>query len=268
MATVNITGLAGVLGASAAQWDDTTAPVPKDVLAYERDTGRSKIGDGVTLYAALPYYVDQVFTEQHLGYLQAPNTANSAILLDSTTGKLPSSLVPSASEVTLTIVADIAERDILDGNQLLEDRRYLVLVKDATGDPTVESGAALYALRDGLNGETPDNQFTKMFEVESIDVDFTSLVKAGDTADRLVSGVTNMFVTAAEHIRIQNAWQIDDFFVMDTVVSPTDDIAFYYTDAYDGGGVADGLDEALIMSAGTASSSFSVVYGGLSPADP
>lgn len=60
---------------------------------------------------------------------------------------------------TLQIASTIAERDALT-----RGRNFMVLVTDATGDPSVSSGAALYAYSEGSDA------FTKVAEYESMDV--------------------------------------------------------------------------------------------------
>ena len=63
---------------------------------------------------------------------------------------------------SLEIVDDIAARDAL-----VLDANALVLVLNATGDPTVASGAATYAYRHS------DSSWTKISEAESMDINFS-----------------------------------------------------------------------------------------------
>lgn len=52
----NVTDKAAALvSATAAAWAATTLPILKDQLAFESDTNKFKIGDGVSVYSALSY---------------------------------------------------------------------------------------------------------------------------------------------------------------------------------------------------------------------
>lgn len=88
------------------------------------------------------------------------------------------------------VVADIAERDLIDTSAGVA---FLVLVLDATGDPTVLTGAALYA----WNPDT--TAYVKVAEYESMDVTLewvniqnrpTSPVAQIDAAATFVNGLT------------------------------------------------------------------------------
>ena len=66
-----------------------------------------------------------------------------------------------AADQRVVVYADIAARDADQSNL---DKNTLVVVKDASGDSTVNTGAALYVYEDG-----PDT-FEKLAEYESMDI--------------------------------------------------------------------------------------------------
>ncbi|OEC59443.1 MULTISPECIES: hypothetical protein [Pseudomonadaceae] len=86
------------------------------------------------------------------------NSSMINALITDALSSLPSSGAP------LVFVADIAARDALEGS--LTSATF-VLVQDATGDPTVTAGAALYA----WNPST--TSWLKVAEYESMDVTLT-----------------------------------------------------------------------------------------------
>lgn len=61
------------------------------VVVTEKDTGMSKIGDGVTPYASLPY-ISEILTPAEKSLVENPNTPNSTVKLDST-GGIPSGVL-------------------------------------------------------------------------------------------------------------------------------------------------------------------------------
>lgn len=111
---------------------------------------------------------------------RSPNTADIQALIDAA--------APSGASA-LELVADIAARDALTLTA-----NALVLVYDASADPTVTSGGAFYGYRHS------DTSFTKFGEIESMDVVLdwsniqnrpTSSVTAIDAAVTASHGHTN-----------------------------------------------------------------------------
>jgi hypothetical protein len=47
-----------IITATKAEWMATTAPIVKDRVVYETDTGNYKVGDGTSIYSSLPYAVN------------------------------------------------------------------------------------------------------------------------------------------------------------------------------------------------------------------
>jgi hypothetical protein len=44
-----------IITATAAEWNATTSPIVTDRVVYETDTGNYKVGNGTSIYSALPY---------------------------------------------------------------------------------------------------------------------------------------------------------------------------------------------------------------------
>lgn len=97
------------------------------------------------------YVTNQAGVAKALG-----NTAMINALIVAALASLPSSGAP------VLFVADIAARDALEPEQAV-----FVLVQDATGDPTVSAGAALYAWNPATSA------WLKVAEYESMDVQLT-----------------------------------------------------------------------------------------------
>lgn len=89
---------------------------------------------------------------------QAKAVGNSTMITAIANNLITSAL---ADFNALEIVSNISARDSLAASAA---RNLMILVTDATGDPTVQSGAALYAY-----SET-STSFTKLSEYESMDV--------------------------------------------------------------------------------------------------
>lgn len=112
-----------------------------------------------TLEADAFYYVENgTFAESYLTNSAgtAKSIGNSA-MIEAVVGPLISAALSDIG--SLQIVPDIAARDAL-----VLTRNMMVLVTDASGDPTVDSGAALYV----YNVNT--DAYTKIAEYESMDV--------------------------------------------------------------------------------------------------
>ena len=86
------------------------------------------------------------------------NLGNEAFVNDRIQTAITNAL---AAQETMQVYADIAARDADQANL---DRNVMVVVKDASADPDVGAGAAIYVYEDG-----PDT-FTRLAEVESMDV--------------------------------------------------------------------------------------------------
>lgn len=181
-----VAAVTGVAKGTAAEWAATTAIIPLGVVCWEKDTGKVKIGDGAEIYSQLPYTVDEVLTPDEKSKLTNAGSANGFLVLDAN-GLIPSTMIPDAFKAQAVFVADIAARDALNPTPA-----GVVVVMDATDDPTVTLGMAFYVY--DADGEA----YVKIGEKESIDVDYTSFVKDGDSIDRLADSASHVKMTADE----------------------------------------------------------------------
>ena len=113
-----------------------------------------------TLDASAFYYVENgVYAESYI-------TNNSGQVRSIGNSTMINALIDAKfSQANLIeIVADIAERDALGA---ASDRNLVILVTDATADPDVNLGAALYAFNNS------DDTFTLLSEYESLNVTVT-----------------------------------------------------------------------------------------------
>ena len=74
-----------LVSAIQAVWTTTTVPVLKNLLVYESDTNRFKVGDGITLYANLPYIINNLASVSKPGLIQI---ATEAQILEGTSNSL------------------------------------------------------------------------------------------------------------------------------------------------------------------------------------
>ena len=89
--------------------------------------------------------------------------------IDTTTHKVLLSALPDTVRAGVTYVADITARDALSAEQ----KKSLAFVIDATDDPTVTQGAAMYGW--DASAEYGSGAWVKIAEVESLDVDVAAI---------------------------------------------------------------------------------------------
>ncbi|MDE2320296.1 MAG: hypothetical protein KGK02_11500, partial [Rhodospirillales bacterium] len=136
--------LTPIITASEIEWNANTAPIVLDRVVYETDTGRYKIGDGVSTYAQLPYQTNLNPTN----YMFMIGLADlTAIFSTSPSGSTGSSLTELWSPGTLTLSdwtpANIG--GILTTTVTQDGTKSLTLVSEkqstAGGSVTTEWGA-------------------------------------------------------------------------------------------------------------------------------
>ena len=163
--------------------------LPKGVLV-SFPNGNIALTDGITALNALTPIVDQVLTETEKlalmhtfsgtdetykaveggflvlganGEIASANLPSS--IWNEGTGKLLVSALPDSVRAGISVVSDYAA--LLAATD--EQKRGLILVADASGDSTVDNGAALYQWL------TDKSSFLKISEVESLDIDLSAL---------------------------------------------------------------------------------------------
>ena len=89
--------------------------------------------------------------------------------IDPDTHKVLLSALPDTVRAGVTYVADITARDALSAEQ----KKSLAFVIDASDDPTVNAGAAMYGWDETANSNA--GAWVKIAEVESLDIDISAI---------------------------------------------------------------------------------------------
>lgn len=216
MAYTEIVGITSVLGDTAANWAASDLPVENNVLILETDTLKMKVGNNVDIYADLDYVVDEVFTTAFKTLLANAGNADGVLVLDSE-GLIPLAKIPTVAQVKPEILANIAARDAI----LAENRNTIYIVLDASGDATVTAGSATYIWN------ATDEEWIKISEFESLDLDLSGYVTKGSTLADLTDGGGFVRMTDAERSKLAIAVTTEDeIFLM----SPANPASTLYTD--------------------------------------
>lgn len=184
-----IKGLIAIPSFTQTEWETANPVLPAGVLVCESDTTRFKMGDGATAYTALDYTIQESLTPEQKALLENAGTAGGALVLDGD-GKVPLETLPEVIKGSVVYTADIAGRDALTPEQ----RAGLVMVIDASADPTVGSGAALYGY---------DTDWIKISEYESLEMDLTDYFNVATmTLDDITDGTNFVRLTVAERDKL------------------------------------------------------------------
>lgn len=201
MALIPVTGLTGVLVGTPAELAGMTLPLPVGVLGVSNDQGAPatfvmKVGDGVSLWEALPAIADTsiLFTEIFKTLLEGANSANGAVLLGADS-LIPDEFLPTQFRARPIFVADIAARNALP----LDGRGQMVIVVDATADATVASGGAYYVWNENAD------VWVKIGEAESLDIDFSAYILDGSSIDALSNSSNFVKMTPGERDKLELA---------------------------------------------------------------
>lgn len=93
--TTTVTAKIQVRNGSAAQWTSANPTLLSGEIGFETDTGKQKIGDGVTAWTALVYYNDPDLINDHGGLSGLSDDDHSLVYLRYTIG----SVAPSSPRV-------------------------------------------------------------------------------------------------------------------------------------------------------------------------
>lgn len=152
MQVINNTTLNRVVPGTALEWSTATFSndpahakyMPGAVVLLETDTRKVKITDGVTLsYSALPYVFDAALTPEIKALIDGAGLAGGVLVLNDS-GIIGGQYIPAYIANGPTVVQTIADRDAI----AVEERTNIVVVRNATADPTV--------------GMSQENQATKL----------------------------------------------------------------------------------------------------------
>lgn len=197
----------GVTTGTASELQGSTKKIPNGVWCLETDTGYMKVGDGLKTYSQLPYKIQEALLPEWKTMLQKVNQADGVLKLDAsgkvTMDQLPSEIISDALTGNIVYVADIAARDLLTDPK----KSGLVIVMDATADPTVSRGSAAYTWQSQEEGAEEGGAWLKILEFESMDIDFDTILgeyfkftgDSANTLDDIQDGTT--------YIKMESAWK-------------------------------------------------------------
>jgi hypothetical protein len=204
MANVEMTAVVKIFGATSTQLTTENIVLPKDMMVYETDTNRIKIGDGVTDWNTLEYVVKNPLSDEEYAMIQNAGAANGFALLDDN-GILPLEQLPVVAKSHIVYKADIAARDAIPE----ASRTSMVVVLDASADATVTGGYAVYAW------DADNTTWIKISEGESLDIDFSVFFNHETmTLDDITDGTSYVKMTVEERDLVANAVQKTDVLIL------------------------------------------------------
>lgn len=198
-------------------WANTTVIIPDGVVCYAVDRFQAKIGNGKDLYMDLPYAFDSIPTD-----LKTFIDEHTFIVTDEN-NTIPTGYFPKDVFNIHTAVGTIEDRNNLDIEVIRNSQ--LIFVADATDDPTVKAGFALYVAKFNSLWEY---EWVKVGEQESIDLDFGEYLIASETTiDQLADTDTYKRLTQADLDVAVAALQASDDYTVDLM----DHLYWYDTDS-------------------------------------
>lgn len=199
-----VKGVSSILVTTSAEEDTLSNKVLPANILVKKSNGKIYLTDGTSTLANIPVLIDQVLTLVEKTFLSSAvnngaytraaggvvvhgdngkisddslNVVSSGKIVESylsdyidpTTHKVLLSALPDTVRAGVTYVADITARNACTAEQ----KKSLVFVIDASDDPTVDSGAAMY----GWDVTANDNAggWVKIAEVESLDIDIAAI---------------------------------------------------------------------------------------------
>lgn len=203
MAVVEMKSVVKLFGYTAAELTSANLVFPEHMPVYETDTGRMKIGDGVSAWNALEYTTKNPLSDSEYAMITNAGSANGFAVLGGD-GVLPLDQLPNVAKTHIQYKADIAARDAVPE----ASRTSMFVVIDASADPTVDAGYATYVW------DTDNTAWVKISEGESLDVDFSVFYnKDTEDLDVITDGTTYCKMTYEERALIAGAVQKTDTIV-------------------------------------------------------
>lgn len=192
----SIVGVFSVPSDAQSEWSTANPTLPNGVMVRETDTGKFKIGDGVTAYNDLGFMIENELTDSEKALLENAGAANGVAVLNGD-GQVPLSALPPAIHGSVSYVSTYADLATVDEVA----KGGLVVVLDASGDPTVDAGAAVYAWDSSANPA----DWIKISEYEGLDVDWSVFFnKNTETLDDINDGSTYVRMTIPERDKLAN----------------------------------------------------------------
>lgn len=225
---------------TAAGWLANDFVIPKGVWAIVTDgvnAGKMKFGNGIDLYSALPWKVEAQITSEQRTLLDLLFTANGdgtftlkegvniahAPILADAQGKIRKEALPNFLFNTMKIVATCAERDALSADY----HNSPILVVDATGDPTVAKGGAMYAWYDPDGEGSAPEAYQKIAEFGEMDTNWEAALSdhfkykgvGANTLDDILDGETYKKTTPAQITKLDGIEALADVTDNENVVA-------------------------------------------------
>lgn len=186
------------------EWEATTVAIPEGVLCFETDTQSSKVGNGTDLYASLDYVFDAIPSAIR------DLVDNSSLIALNSDGIIDTSYFPKEVFNIHIVVATIEARDALSLDIIKNSQ--MVFVIDATDDPSVTAGFALYVAR--FTDDTT-YEWIKTGEGESLDLDFSQyLLTESTTLDDINDSDTYKRLEPSDINTLEDALQASDIYTI------------------------------------------------------
>lgn len=169
---------------TASEWMQTTVPITLGLMCVETDTGRMKIGDGVSLYTELDFVIEEVFSAE-IKELMETIISSQEGLIDGN-GLINPDFLPGAIKNDIRFVATAEDAMAIPE----AERTGIVVIVDASFDDSVESGAAAYIWN------RDSGLWVKISEMESMDIDSDQFFRLSKhTIDAVSNGETYIHTT-------------------------------------------------------------------------
>lgn len=176
--------------ATSTEWESFNPVIPTGTMVFTTDTNEVRVGDGATPYMGLEPAVKDTLTAEQKALVDNAGAANGIVVLDEN-GQIDFSQFPNKSYATVSYIDTFTQLDAIP----VEDRKGIMyFVLDASDAPDTESGAAMYAWQNppGL----PDvDEWVKIAEYESLDIDTSVLLKKTDMLDAIPDGLAYVKVS-------------------------------------------------------------------------
>lgn len=243
-----------------SEWEATTFPIPDGMICYATDTGAARVGNGEDLYSdlfdsfdAIPPALRQLIDDGKIVY--------------AVDGIIPTSYFPKDIFNIHVVVADIEARDALD-IEIIRNSQMVVVV-DATDDPTVNVGMAFYVAK---FSDEHTYTWVKTGEQESIDLDLSQYLKTGETTlNQIADSDDYKRFTQSDLDLLNDALQPTDDYIIelekhtywlhDVINDP--DLLFYIS-GFDSNGIVEEKNGAALTITGAAAISNTITRNGKS----
>lgn len=183
-----ITALTAMAVGTHEEWQQHNSVIPNGMpILSDR---RLFVGDGVRTYSQLTPVVDNTITDQFKGLIANANQPGGVVVLDEQ-GLVRLQDLPPSLLGSVIYVDNITQRNMID------EPLGLVVVLDASDDPEVEAGPALYGWDDF------EGVWVKLAEPQELDQDLSVLFKKSEsTLDDVDDGTSYVKMVLQERAKL------------------------------------------------------------------